>query len=65
MTNESFVAANRKVILDFRKAGIPGVPDGMAVDSEDKLWVTSFNGHQVSTGQILILEFVNVIYLLV
>lgn len=45
---EIIVAANRKVIIDFRKAGIPGVPDGMAVDSEDKLWVTSFNGHQVS-----------------
>lgn len=45
ITNDEIT--NRKVILDFRKAKIPGVPDGMAVDSEDKLWVTSFNGHQV------------------
>lgn len=37
------------MIIDFREANIPGVPDGMAVDSEDKLWVTSFNGHQVSS----------------
>lgn len=39
--------SDRTLLCDFRQENIPGVPDGMAVDSDDKLWVTSFNGHQV------------------
>ncbi len=35
------------MLCNFKEAGIPGVTDGMAIDDEDKLWVTAFDGHQV------------------
>lgn len=42
------LSGNEKVLINFKDANIPGVPDGMAIDVEDKLWITAFRGHQVN-----------------
>ncbi|XP_047486130.1 regucalcin-like [Penaeus chinensis] len=57
--DESGAISNRRVILDFNKAGLRDqFPDGMAIDVDGNLWVASFGGHQVicvdpRTGRIL------------
>nr|ADK55065.1 luciferin regenerating enzyme [Lampyris turkestanicus] len=38
---------NRKVIFDFDKHSIPGIPDGMTIDSEGNLWVAVFDGARI------------------
>ncbi|XP_071454559.1 regucalcin-like [Hetaerina americana] len=43
----SLNTASRRTIFDFEKNGIKGVPDGMTMDKEGKLWVACFNGYQV------------------
>ena len=48
MTKNVSHAGHEVVVLNFIDAGIPGVPDGMAIDEDDNLWITSFEGHQVS-----------------
>lgn len=37
----------RRTIFDFKKNNIKGVPDGMTIDTEGKLWIACFNGSQV------------------
>lgn len=39
--------SDRNVVVDFRKENIPGNPDGMAIDIEDKLWITFWIGYTV------------------
>ncbi|XP_046389173.1 regucalcin [Ischnura elegans] len=39
--------ASRRTVFDFQKNGIKGVPDGLTMDTEGKLWVACFNGYQV------------------
>lgn len=46
------------MIFDFEKYDIPGVPDGMTIDTEGNLWVAVFNGGRVlhinpSTSELL------------
>jgi Gluconolactonase len=41
-------SANRRTAFDFELNGIEGLPDGMAIDTEGKLWVASFGGSQVN-----------------
>ncbi|KAF2906145.1 hypothetical protein ILUMI_00037 [Ignelater luminosus] len=36
--------SNKKVVFDFDKHNIPGVPDGMTIDADGNLWVAVFNG---------------------
>ncbi|XP_076087238.1 regucalcin-like isoform X2 [Mytilus galloprovincialis] len=38
---------NEKVIIDFKAIGTLGFPDGMTIDTEDKLWIACFNGGKV------------------
>ncbi|XP_051171983.1 regucalcin-like isoform X2 [Leptopilina boulardi] len=50
--------ANRKVVFDLTKNNLPGVPDGMTIDSKDNLWIALFGGSQViqvnpKTGKLL------------
>lgn len=50
--------SNRRVVLHLEKSGISGIPDGMTIDAEDKLWVAVFDGGKVlrvdpSTGKIV------------
>lgn len=44
---------NRTLIINFKEKNLTGLPDGMAIDNEDKLWVTSFNGHMVNIRNII------------
>lgn len=50
--------SNRETIFEFDKFGIPGVPDGMTIDTDGNLWVAVFNGSRVlhvdpRTGKLL------------
>ncbi|XP_068082338.1 uncharacterized protein [Anabrus simplex] len=50
--------SNRRTAFDFKCNNVEGVPDGMAIDTEGKLWVACFNGSQVirvdpSNGKLL------------
>jgi sugar lactone lactonase YvrE len=42
-----FIPANRRTAFDFELNDIQGFPDGMAIDTEGKLWVACFTGGQV------------------
>ncbi|XP_075228149.1 uncharacterized protein LOC142328329 [Lycorma delicatula] len=55
---ESGKISNEKTIFDFKANGIPGLPDGMTIDSEGKLYVANFNGSQIlkidpTTGKLI------------
>ncbi|KAF5304483.1 hypothetical protein FQA39_LY09679 [Lamprigera yunnana] len=39
--------SNKKVVFDLEKHNIPGVPDGMTIDSDGNLWVAVFNGSRI------------------
>lgn len=39
--------SNRRVVFDFKKNDIKGVPDGMAIDTDGNLWVACFFGSKV------------------
>ncbi|KAJ9573767.1 hypothetical protein L9F63_008850, partial [Diploptera punctata] len=39
--------SNRRVAFDLVKNGIEGLPDGMTIDTEGKLWVAVFNASGV------------------
>ncbi|CAG7728488.1 unnamed protein product [Allacma fusca] len=50
--------SNKRVLLDTKKAGISGSPDGMCIDAEDKLWVAFFTAGKIlqldgTTGVVL------------
>ncbi|KAG8223584.1 hypothetical protein J437_LFUL004102 [Ladona fulva] len=47
MDGSNFKPETRRTIFDFKKKNIKGVPDGMTIDTEGKLWVACFNGSQV------------------
>ncbi|KAG0723523.1 Regucalcin [Chionoecetes opilio] len=36
-----------RVLLDFKAAGLNGVPDGMTIDKDDNLWIACFLGGKV------------------
>ena len=37
----------KRVLVDFEAIGTLGLPDGMTVDTEDKIWVACFYGAKV------------------
>ncbi|KAJ9573766.1 hypothetical protein L9F63_008849 [Diploptera punctata] len=39
--------SNRRVVFDLQKNGLKGLPDGMTIDTEGKLWVAVFDGSGV------------------
>ncbi|KAL1137640.1 hypothetical protein AAG570_009336, partial [Ranatra chinensis] len=39
--------SNRRVLFDFEKNGILGVPDGMTIDNNDNLWIACWGGSKV------------------
>ena len=41
------LSANRRTAFDFKQNGVEGKPDGMAIDTEGKLWVACFGDGQV------------------
>ncbi|VVC39655.1 Six-bladed beta-propeller, TolB-like,SMP-30/Gluconolactonase/LRE-like region,Senescence marker [Cinara cedri] len=50
--------SNRRVFYDFKTDNIPGVPDGMTIDTDGNLWIANYNGGQVlhvsgTTGKLL------------
>ena len=40
-------SANRQVWFTLKKLSIPGIPDGMAIDTDGNLWVAVFGGSRV------------------
>ncbi|CAA9995027.1 unnamed protein product [Nesidiocoris tenuis] len=49
---------NVKSIFDFVKEDIPGLPDGMTIDTDGNLWIASFGGNEViqinpANGEVL------------
>lgn len=49
---------NRTVVFEFAKYDIPGLPDGMLIDTQDYLWVAVIHGSRViqfdpKNGQLL------------
>ncbi|CAG2222887.1 E3.1.1.17 [Mytilus edulis] len=43
----NFDKDNEKVIIDFKAIETLVFPDGMTIDTEDKLWIACFNGDKV------------------
>ena len=43
----TLIPANRRTAFDFELNDVQGIPDGMAIDTEGKLWVACFGGGQV------------------
>ncbi|XP_065334003.1 regucalcin-like isoform X1 [Cloeon dipterum] len=39
--------SGRRCVFDLQKNGVPGVPDGMTIDSVGNLWIACFDGAQV------------------
>lgn len=39
---------NRRVLFDLKKNGIPGLADGMAIDTKNNIWVALHSGGKVS-----------------
>lgn len=38
---------NQKVIFEFAKYDIPGLPDGMLIDTDNYLWIAVIHGSRV------------------
>ncbi|XP_069695228.1 regucalcin-like [Periplaneta americana] len=50
--------SNKRTAFDYEVNGVEGLPDGMTIDTEGKLWVACFNGSKVIrvdplTGKLL------------
>jgi sugar lactone lactonase YvrE len=43
----TFFLAKRRTVFDFELNGLGGFPDGMAIDTEGKLWVACFGESRV------------------
>ncbi|CAL4079075.1 unnamed protein product [Meganyctiphanes norvegica] len=39
--------SNRRVVFDFKKSNVEGIPDGMTIDTDGNLWVACFLGSKV------------------
>lgn len=46
--NITFISANRCTAFDFKPDGLEGIPDGMTIDTEGKIWVACFGGSKVN-----------------
>lgn len=44
---ENGAISNKRVVFDLEKYNIPGVPDGMTIDTNGNLWVAVFDGSRV------------------
>lgn len=47
LTEINQFVANCEAVFDLEKYGIPGVPDGMTMDSDGNLWVAVFDGGRI------------------
>lgn len=41
------ILGNRKVVFNLDHHNIPGVPDGMTIDTDGNLWVAVFDGARI------------------
>lgn len=41
------LSANKQTILDLETLNIPGIPDGLTVDTDGNVWVAVFDGGRV------------------
>lgn len=44
---ERNITANKQVHFSLSEHNIPGLPDGMTIDTDGNLWVAVFNGSRV------------------
>lgn len=56
--SETGTISNKKIVFDFQKNNIPGIPDGMTIDTNGNLWVAVYSGGSVlninpKTGELL------------
>lgn len=49
MYKGDYFSGNRRVVLDFKEAGLNDQgPDGMTIDNDGNLWVACYNGAKVN-----------------
>jgi gluconolactonase len=45
---DSGAIGNKRSVFNIKESGIPGVLDGMTIDTRGHLWIAVFNGSRVS-----------------
>lgn len=50
--------SNKRIVFDFQKNNVSGIPDGMTIDTDGHLWIAAYNGGGVvnvdpQTGSVL------------
>ncbi|KAJ4445744.1 hypothetical protein ANN_12429 [Periplaneta americana] len=48
--------SNKRTAFDYETNNVEGIPDGMAIDTEGKLWVACFEGSKVMENTEILLE---------
>ncbi|XP_031772663.1 regucalcin [Apis florea] len=56
--SQTGIISNKKIVFDFLKNNIPGLPDGMTIDTNGNLWVAVYGGGGIlninpKTGELL------------
>ena len=41
------ISGNKRTVIDFEALGNLGLPDGMTIDREDKIWVACYDAAKV------------------
>ncbi|XP_066593488.1 regucalcin-like isoform X2 [Prorops nasuta] len=55
--------SNKRIIFDLQKNNIPGLPDGMTIDSDGNLWVAVYNGARVIQINPVTKELIRTVHL--
>ncbi|XP_056641440.1 regucalcin-like isoform X1 [Diorhabda sublineata] len=55
---ENASICNKRVVMNIKDHGYPGIADGMTIDENDHLWIAMFGGHEIiqvnpSCGKIM------------
>lgn len=47
-----YFPANPRFVFSYKEHGLPGIVDGMTIDTEGNLWIANFDGNHVSTASV-------------